>query len=91
MKNQVEELDICFQFLIVSPKNQCNYLKDFCPIIYLVLCNRTEILKIIAVLLERNNVFIKSFQILLTFTNFVCCFEDEMKLKDTFQDLSAFK
>ena len=24
-------------------------------------------------------------------TNFVCSFEDEMKLKDTFQDLSAFK
>ena len=48
---------------IVSPNNQRNYFKDFC-----LISARAEIFKIIALLFGRNDVFIKSFRFLLTFS-----------------------
>ena len=47
---------------IISPKNQRNYFKDFCPVSVW-----SEILQIIGLLFGRNDGFIKSFRFLLTF------------------------
>ena len=53
---------------IISPKNQRNYFKDFCPVSV-----RAELLKIIASFWGRDDVFIKSFRFLLTFKQAYSC------------------